>query len=369
MIDPTIQNPDQYDILIVDDTPDNLGLLTSILEDHNYRVRAATTGRHALKAVEARLPDLILLDVKMPEMDGYEVCRRLKANEQSRNVPVIFISAYGEIAEKVYGFKIGAVDFITKPYEEQEVLARVQTHLRLRELTEHLEQKVTQRTGELTHANRQLRQQILERERAQEALSQEAEINMAAAELSRKLLSPPSIDDISSLVLEQAKRLTGSAFGFVGHIDPKTGNLVVPTLTRDIWDTCQVTDRSVVFTKFTGLWGWVLENRKPLMTNAAVDDPRSSGIPPGHIAIHRFLSAPALISETMVGQVAVANPDNDYSERDLQVIERLANLYAIAIQRQQAELLNHTLFKIRMPSTRPPTWRSCMHRFTTRWGP
>jgi GAF domain-containing protein len=201
------------------------------------------------------------------------------------------------------------------------VLARVQTHLLLRELT--LE-------------NRQLRQQLFEQERAKAALSREVEINLAAAELSHKLLQPASIDDISSMVLKQAKRLTCSTFGFVGHLDPETGYLIVPTLTRGIWDTCQVTDKDIIFKKFTGLWGWVLENQKTLMTNAAVDDPRSSGIPPGHIPIHRFLSAPALISETLVGQVAVANPDRDYTERDLQVLERLANLYAIAIQQHRA---------------------------------
>lgn len=157
MSDRMIQNPDQYDILIVDDTPDSLGFLSRILEVSGFRVRAATNGRHALKSVEARLPGLILLDVRMPEMDGYEVCRRLKASKHSRNVPVIFISALGETAEKLRGFKAGAVDFITKPYEEQEVLARVQTHLRLRELTEHLEHKVNQRTADLTLANRQLK--------------------------------------------------------------------------------------------------------------------------------------------------------------------------------------------------------------------
>jgi signal transduction histidine kinase/DNA-binding NarL/FixJ family response regulator/HAMP domain-containing protein len=183
----------------------------------------------------------------------------------------------------------------------------------------------------------QLQQEILERKQAQAALSQEAEINLAAAELSRKLLLPASIDDISLLVLEYAKLLTCSAFGFVGYIDLEAGYLVVPTLTRDIWDTCQVSDKKIVFKKFTGLWGWVLENRNPLKTNAAVDDPRSSGTPPGHMPIHRFLSTPALIGETLVGQVAVANSDNDYTERDFQVIERLANLYAIAIQRNQAE--------------------------------
>jgi light-regulated signal transduction histidine kinase (bacteriophytochrome) len=158
-----IQITDKYDILIVDDTRVNLELLSRILEERGYRVRLATNGRLAMKSVAARLPDLILLDVKMPEMDGFEVCRRLKSDAHSRNVPVIFISAHSETAKKVDGFKAGGVDFITKPFEREEVLARVELQLRLHELTEHLEQQVDQRT-------RQLRQEIRARQQAEEVL-------------------------------------------------------------------------------------------------------------------------------------------------------------------------------------------------------
>jgi signal transduction histidine kinase len=273
----------------------------------------------------------------MPGMDGYEVCRRLKSDEKSRNIPVIFISAHGETAKKVEGFKAGGVDYIAKPFEREEVLARVGAHLRLWELTERLEQEVNQRTAELILANQQLRQQIAERQRAEAELSWEAQVNQAAAELSKKLLSPASVDDISYLILEHAKHLTNSAFGFVGYIDPETNDLVCPTFTRDIWEECQVAGKEIVFKKFTGLWGWVLKNRKPLMTNAPGDDPRSAGTPPGHVPIHRFLAAPALIGESLVGQVSVANADYDYTNRELEVIERFANLYAIAVQRQRTD--------------------------------
>ena len=190
MIDPVIQDADQYEILIVDDTVDNLKLLSRILEARGYRVRAVTNGRHALKSAEVRLPDLILLDVKMPEMDGYEVCRRLKTEERSRNVPVIFVSAYGKTIEKVHGFNAGAVDFITKPFEEQEVLARVQIHLRLRVLTEHLEQQVAKRTEELHAANAQLQRELTEHKRMEMELANyrdklEEEVKKRTAELEK----------------------------------------------------------------------------------------------------------------------------------------------------------------------------------------
>jgi PAS domain S-box-containing protein len=165
-----IQNTDQFDILIVDDTPASLELLGRILDERGYRVRAATNGRHALKSVEAKMPDLILLDVKMPEMSGYEVCRRLKSNEQSQNIPVVFISAHDELSEKVEGFKAGGIDYITKPFEAEEVLARVEIHLQLHELTEQLEQKVIERTEELRTANEQLKRELSERKKAEQSI-------------------------------------------------------------------------------------------------------------------------------------------------------------------------------------------------------
>jgi|Deesub1362A_J573_1020465.scaffolds.fasta_scaffold00004_28 PAS domain S-box-containing protein len=178
---------------------------------------------------------------------------------------------------------------------------------------------------------------ITERKKAEEALSRELRVNSAIAELSSALISTMSIDDLSYIVQEKAKSLTDSTLGYVGYIDPHTGYLICPTLTKDIWETCQVTAKGTVFEKFAGLWGWVLENRKPLLTNTPADDPRSSGIPQGHIPIKRFLSAPALIGEMLVGQVAVANAERDYTERDLEMIERLAALYAVAVQRKWAE--------------------------------
>jgi PleD family two-component response regulator len=142
MMDQKPQNQDRYEILVVDDTPHQLRLLKIMLEKRGYLVRAISNGPFALQSVAARLPDLILLDVKMPEMDGYEVCRRLKLDDRSRNVPVIFISAFGETLDKVKGFKAGGVDYITKPIEsEEEAVGRVKTHLTLRLLQQEMEKK------------------------------------------------------------------------------------------------------------------------------------------------------------------------------------------------------------------------------------
>ncbi len=122
------------DVLIVDDTVGNLKLLADMLTAEGLKVRPANSGELAMSSIELRPPDLILLDVRMPEMDGYEVCRRLKANQATREIPVIFISALDDEQARVKGFQTGGVDFITKPFLKEEVIARVRTHLELQRL-------------------------------------------------------------------------------------------------------------------------------------------------------------------------------------------------------------------------------------------
>ena len=130
-------------ILIVDDTPENLTVLRQILTEKGFRVRPAISGEIALKTVQTDIPDLILLDIVMPNMDGYEVCRKLKAEKQTRNIPIIFISALNELEDKVKAFAEGGVDYITKPFQITEVLARVTTHISLHSLQKCLEKKNT----------------------------------------------------------------------------------------------------------------------------------------------------------------------------------------------------------------------------------
>ncbi len=187
-------------ILIVDDTLPNLHLLSQMLTEQGYLVRGVPSGQMALTAVAAEPPQLILLDVNMPDMNGYEVCRRLKAASHSAGIPVIFISALGEVWDKLTAFSVGGVDYITKPFQLQEVLARVKTHLtlhnlrqqleinneqlqheiderkrtetELQKLNEKLEDRVAQRTEELVQANAKLQAEMDERQRTEAAMRQ-----------------------------------------------------------------------------------------------------------------------------------------------------------------------------------------------------
>ena len=131
-------------ILVVDDNSDNLRLLAQFLTEHNYKARLATNGSRALATVLKEPPDLILLDVMMPGIDGFEVCRQLKADLQTASIPVIFISALHETIDKVKAFSLGGVDYISKPFQEEEVLARVKTHLSISNLQRRLAKKNTE---------------------------------------------------------------------------------------------------------------------------------------------------------------------------------------------------------------------------------
>ncbi|MEB3829077.1 hybrid sensor histidine kinase/response regulator [Phormidium sp. CCY1219] len=175
-------------ILVVDDKPDNLRLLSALLGDRGYKVRRAINGQLALNAAFAEPPDLILLDIMMPEMNGYEVCQQLKSDPRTNPVPVIFLSALDDAFDKVKAFEVGGVDYITKPFQFPEVLARVENHLNLRQLQQQteeqkeqleslnrdLEAKVEARTAELKRKNAALLQLEVQ---LRDALAQEKELS------------------------------------------------------------------------------------------------------------------------------------------------------------------------------------------------
>jgi PAS domain S-box-containing protein len=153
------QNPTSLtpDILIVDDEISNLQLLTQLLSDAGYQIRTAKEPKFAIESAMAQPPNLILLDVRMPEMDGFEVCKRLKQDERTRDIPIIFISALQGVQDRVRGFNVGGVDFISKPFQEQEVLARVRTHMELRNMQLNLAELVDKRTDELARSEAKYR--------------------------------------------------------------------------------------------------------------------------------------------------------------------------------------------------------------------
>ncbi|MEG3877024.1 hybrid sensor histidine kinase/response regulator [Microcoleus sp. herbarium7] len=205
------------DILIVDDIPANIQLLSQVLIEHGYKVRKLISGERALKAVELQAPDLILLDIKMPGMDGYEVCRQLKASEATCAIPVIFISALDDVFDKVKGFEAGGADYIIKPFEPVEVLARVSAQLKM----QRLQQQLRCANVQLAAQNVQLSQEIKERQEA------EANLKMLLHAVSHDLRSP-----LSGMSLLLQNRLADAGSNIV--IERRTVEVMVQSCSRQL---------------------------------------------------------------------------------------------------------------------------------------
>ncbi|MBE9187410.1 hybrid sensor histidine kinase/response regulator [Microcoleus sp. LEGE 07076] len=205
------------DILIVDDIPGNIQLLSQLLIENGYKVRKLISGERALKAVDLQAPDLILLDIKMPGMDGYEVCRQLKASEATCDIPIIFISALDDVFDKVKGFEAGGADYIIKPFEPVEVLARVSAQLKM----QRLQQQLRCANVQLAAQNVQLSQEIQERQQA------EANLRMLLHAVSHDLRSP-----LSGMSLLLRSRLNDAGSNIA--IDRRTMEVMVQSCSRQL---------------------------------------------------------------------------------------------------------------------------------------
>jgi diguanylate cyclase (GGDEF)-like protein len=187
----------KHRILVVDDTPSNLRLLTNILSGQGYAVHSANSGQTALRFVQTMHLDLILLDIIMPDMNGYQVCEQLKADEHTRDIPVIFISSADQMLDKIRAFGSGGVDYIVRPLQAEEVLARVKTHLVLRELQKRLEDRVRERTAELVEANVKLHAENMERKQAEERIRYMAHYDVLTELPNRVLLRDRLLQSIA----------------------------------------------------------------------------------------------------------------------------------------------------------------------------
>ena len=188
-------------------------------------------------------------------------------------------------------------------------------------------------------------------------LAFERDISSSVKHIEELYLSFPgiSLEEISRAVLDEARRMTGSRFGFAGCLDPATGHMLVPSFTAEAMDAPAAKQHPLVFTEFTGLWGWVFKRKKALLTNKASSDRRSSGLPHGHIKIEKFMGVPAMSGRKMLGMLALANPAADYTPESLEAAQKLARVYAMILQRKAAEDLQReedTRFKTIVSATK-----------------
>ncbi|OKH33380.1 hybrid sensor histidine kinase/response regulator [[Phormidium ambiguum] IAM M-71] len=224
-------------ILLVDDQPENLRLLSTLLSERGYEPRGVINGKMAIKAAKSSQPDLILLDIMMPEMDGYEICEQLKAEPKTREIPVIFISAKDETIDKVRAFGLGAVDYIPKPFHVDEVLARIENHLSLRKLQKQLKEQNALFEQEIM--TRQQTEQALQKAN-QELAKKNSELEQFAYVTSHDLQAPlATIASYAELLQQNYKsNLDSQANEYIQYI--VTGCLTMQNLIEDLLEYSRI---------------------------------------------------------------------------------------------------------------------------------
>ncbi|MEW6350891.1 MAG: PAS domain S-box protein [Thermodesulfobacteriota bacterium] len=307
-------------ILYVEDDPGAARLLQKRLGRRGLLVDLAADGEDGLLKWSEGTYDLLAVDHDMPRLTGLELIRILAA--ERRLPPTIMITGAGNEDIAVEAMKLGAADYIMKD-----------PGARYLDLVPRVIEQALERDRERE-----------EKRRAEERLQWESRVNAALAELYIPVISTScTIAEIADTVLEKAKTLTGSRDGFVAEVDRETGDVVSHTLTRMMEEGCKLSaERRIIFPKgpdgiYPKLWGHCLNTREPFFTNEPNGHPRSTGLPEGHVPITSFLSVPVVWGDELVGQIAVANSERNYTNHDLEAVKRLAAYYAMGIRRARAE--------------------------------
>lgn len=310
-------------ILIVDDNPTNLGVLADYLETYDFEIITAVDGEDALETASEALPDLILLDVMMPGIDGFETCRQLKTAEATQDIPVIFMTALASEADKVRGFEVGAVDYVTKPVMQREVLARVNTHLCIRNLNRNLRKQL----AELEHAKTALDQS---QQQLKEAYAREHERRLLSdtlREVAKIVSSSLEHEKVLDLILSQLEQVVVYHRVSVTLI---SGNQLVLVGGRNTVGS-EVPSYSMPIDQYP-LNAAVLAERQPVLLADVTQDDRwrsTSTTDP----TRSFINAPLLVQGRPIGLLGVGrNDDIPYNEEDVQTVFAFAMQVAIALE-------------------------------------
>ena len=311
---------DRASILIVDDMPGNLRLLSDMLSRYGYLVRPLRESTMACSSAIHALPDLILLDVMMPNMDGYEVCQRLKADQRTRDIPVIFISALTDMADKVKGFAVGGVDYITKPFQHEDVVMRVKTQIDLRRAQQRLQRQ-----------NVQLQQEISERKRAEEELQRRNRELALLNQISQLFSSSLELDQVLLTALQEVQRLLNVVSTSIWLLHSETEELEC----RQIIGPGSAELLHVCLPAGQGITGWVARHGESLIVPDVLVDARHSKVTRGQgdSAVRSMLSVPLKIKGNVIGVLNLIDPQVDrFTREDLRFIEPISGAAAIAIE-------------------------------------
>ncbi len=307
-------------ILVVDDTRANLHLLSDMLTRHGYLVRPVSNGSGAISSAQYNPPDLILLDIMMPGMDGYAVCNALKADERTHDVPVIFISALLSTFDKVKAFALGGVDYITKPFQTEEVLARVKTHTALRQAQQRLQTQ-----------NTHLQQEIIKRNRAEKDLQQRNSELSLLNQVGQMFSSSLELDHVLGTALQEVQRLLDVISTSIWLLVPETEELEC----RQIIGPGSEHLIHVRLPAGEGITGWVARHGESLIIPDIFADSRhhqTAGKPEDSPA-RSMLSIPLKVKGDVIGVLNLTDPRVDHFSRDdLRFVEPLSAAAASAVE-------------------------------------
>lgn len=307
-------------IFVVDDEPIILDLLFECLETQGFKVFVNTNGESALKVISQVRPDLILLDVMMPDIDGFEICRRLKANDMTKDIPVIFITALSDTVDKIKGFEMGGVDYIAKPFQLQEVLARIETHLTLQYSQKSLQEK-----------NILLQQEITERKQAEEMLQQRNQELLLLNRIGRMFSSSLEFDQVLEMALKEVQRLLDVVSASFWLIVPETKELVCKQIIGPGRE-------KIVHARLPvgqGITGWVAQHGESVISpDISADERHHKTVgKQNDMSVHSMLSIPLQVKGEVIGVLNLVDPRvNHFTKNDLRVVEPIAAAAAIAIE-------------------------------------
>jgi len=336
-------------VLIVDDSPSGVALVSYYLTAEGYEVQSAGSGESGLLAVSAQPPDLILLDIIMTGMNGFEVCQRLKADEVTRSIPVILLSAIEEEEVRMKGFQLGAVDYISKPIHKEELLARVKVHLDLGRLRKKLEGNIV----DLRLAHGYLQRKLAEKDLVEKELLRDEARQRALLGLNQK--SELSISEIVNYALEEGIELTWSTIGYIAFVNDDELTFAMQFWSKKIMEQGVIIDKpidDVVMDMW--LWGEVVQRRQAFINNgyAAPYSVKRGGALEGRMELKRHMTIPVFDGKKIVAVAGVGNKETDYTQADVtQLTLMMEGMWRIVSRRRaDEEILNISKFPLENPA-------------------
>jgi signal transduction histidine kinase/DNA-binding response OmpR family regulator len=318
----------EYTILIVDDDPISLDAVAGYLEGFGFKIEVAPEGESALKKVQQIWPDLILLDVMMPDIDGFEVCDQLKAGEATKDIPVIFMTSLTDIDDIVRGFEVGGVDYICKPIQYKELLARITNHLQIR----HLTQSLREQADELQQTNEDLLKVTDDLQEANIALSKRAVQLEACNQVGQQVTSILNLDELITQVVESIQTKFGYYFVGIWLLNKQQNRVVLQAGVKRDQGEWLGPSFSVALDAKRSAIAWTCRTREVYLSDNVEHDPKYLPLE-GLLRTRSELALPLQIGEEMIGALGIQSDQlAAFDSEDKRVLQILASQIAIAIR-------------------------------------